>query len=331
MTRAAGSNAVVKMCQETTWGTTPGSPSAVYLVSMKNESLKSSKNNFESDMINAYRCTIGLGDGNKAVEGNIVTDLLPEGLEVFLLHLLGNPTVTTTGSGPYTHVMKGSQLNFQGLSIEKGFTDIGQFLIYKGCRLNSLAVSLVQEGFHEATFGFIGKSEAIATSTGITGAGTSFNKSGFTGYQCVVSTTMNSSGVVDGSYHDLSFVTGGNININNNMETDGYVLGSAFRASAQYGKRACSGDFTAFFEDAKLYNLYTAGTECGVKFTFSNGSQQMIFEFPVCKLSGNAPEIASFQGLNMSLTFNARRDSVTGTDVIVTLVNTLSSIEAGIA
>jgi hypothetical protein len=228
--------------------------------------------------------------------------------------------------------MKGSQLNFEGLTIEKGFTDIGQFLIYKGCRVNSMAISLVQEGFHEVTFGFIGKSEAIDTSTGISGVGTSYNKSGFTGYQCVVETTMNpTTGNVDGSWHALSFVTAGNININNNIETDGYVLGSSFRASAQYGKRSCSGDFTAFFEDAKLYNLYANGTECGVRFVFDNGiGQKMTFEFPVCKLSGNAPEIANFQGLNMSLTFNARRDSVEGTDVKVTIINTISSIEAGL-
>lgn len=335
MTRAAGSNAVVTLCQEATWGTTPAALAGsdqLYTIGLKSESIKSTKNNFESDMINAFRCTIGLGDGNKAVEGNIVSDLLPEGLELLIMHLLGNPTVTTTGSGPYTHVMKGSSGNFTGLTIEKEFTDIGQFMTYTGCRLNTMAISLVQEGFHEVTFGFVGKAEALDTTTKLpSGTPVTFNKSGFTGYQCKVYTTMDpATGLVTDHYHQLNFVTAGNININNNLETDGYVLGSGDRASVQYGKRSCTGDFTVFFEDAKLYNLYANGTECGVKFEFDNGiGQKLTFEFPTCKLSGNAPEIASFQGLNMSLNFSARYNSTSLTDVIVTIVNTIATLEAG--
>jgi hypothetical protein len=241
-------------------------------------------------------------------------------------------------------VLKGSAGNFQGLTIEKGYTDISQYATYKGCRINTMAISLVQEGFHEITFGFIGKTETLGDTTAITSASTPVGgtKSGFTGYQCVISTTMRvgtakpgdtalEGGISsNGSYYDLGFVTGGNISINNNIETDGYVLGSSARASAQYGKRSCSGDFTTFFQDAKLYALYAAGTECGIKFTFDNGiGQKLEIEFPVCKLSGSAPEIASFQGLNMSINFSARYDNTKGADVIVTLTNTLASIEAG--
>jgi len=350
MTRAAGSNAVLTVKQEQVWGTPYADDAVIRIVGLKNESLKSSKNNFESDMINAYRCTIGLGDGNKAVEGNIVSDLIPEGLELFFLHLLGNPktgglnpTLVTSGSAPnYTHVLKGSPGFFQGLTIQKEFPDIDKFLIYKGCRVNSMAISLVQEGLHEITFGFIGKEEAIADADGMgTGTPAASTISGFTGYQCVISTTMkttdgtiDTSGTLDddgdANYHPLGFVTAGNINIANNIETDGYVLGSAFRASAQYGKRACSGDFTVFFENDYLYKLYSAGTICGVKFMFNNGlGQKLSFKFPSCKLSGTAPEIASFQGLNLPLTFNAKYDETALTDVIVTIVNTLASIEAG--
>lgn len=331
--RAAGSNVVVKMCQEATWGVNPITPSVVHGIGFKSITLKAAKGTFESEMVNANRCTIGIGDGNRTVDGNLVSDLIPEGLEVLFMHLLGNPTVVTTGSGPYTHVMKGSPGNFQGLTIEKGYTDIDQYFIYTGIRIDSMSINLVQEGLHEITFGLIGKTEADPeATTQITGTPVSYTKNGFSGYQCVISTTMQSNGtVVDGAYVDIGFPVSGSLNIKNNVETDGFVIGSEFRASAQLGKRACSGEFSVFFEDAKLYELFTSGTEVGVKFTFDNKQgQKIIFEFPACKLGGNTPEVQNFQGLNLPLTFTAKYDVGEATDVKLTIVNSIASIEAGL-
>jgi hypothetical protein len=325
MTVALGSNAVLKFCQEQVWGTTPGSPAKVYGVNIKSESVGSTKNLFQSDTINQYRSVVGLGDGNLAVAGNIVTDLFPEGLEILLRHLLGKPTVTTTGSGPYTHVMKGDGGYLEGLSLEKGFVNISQYFKYTGCRVNSMNINLVQEGFHEVTFDFVGKEEVVDTATQITGSAVYGNKNGYTGYQCVVSTDHATPGV----YVDLGNVVSGSISINNNFETDKYVLGSAFRASALPGKRECKGDFTVFFEDTALYNVYKTGAECGMKFTFTNlTGQQLIIHFPIVKVGGEAPKIASAGGVNLPLNFQARRDGDTEmTDVIITLVNTVATIE----
>lgn len=326
MTVALGSNAVVKFCQEQVWGTTPAAPAKVYGLNLRNESLGSTKNLFQSETINQHRSVVGLGDGNLAVAGNIVTDLFPEGLEVLLRHLLGNPTVATTGSGPYTHIMKGAAGYLEGLSIEKGFVNITQYFKYSGCRINSMNINLVQEGFHEVTFDFIGKEETLATATQIDGSPVYGNKNGYTGYQCVVSTDHASAG----NFVALGNVVSGSISINNNVETDKYVLGSSARASALPGKRECKGDFTVFFEDAALYNVYKTGVECAIKFVFTNVTgQTLTILFPVVKLGGEAPKIASAGGVNLPLNFQARRDDVTQlTDVVFTLVNTVATIDA---
>lgn len=322
MSRAVGSNAIIKFCQEANWGVTPASPSIVYGINLRSETLGSSRNLFESEMINQYRTVIGLGEGNKAVAGGFTSDLLPEGLEVMFMHLLGNPTVSTTGSGPYTHVMKGSSGYLQGMTVEKGFSDINQFMTYTGCRVNSMTLNLVQEGFHDVTFDLIGKAEALNSTSQIGGPAPVYgNKNGFTGYQCTISIDAGA------GYVDLTNIVSGSITINNNIETDGYVLGSAFRASAQYGKRSVEGNLSVFFEDATMYGYYANGTEVKLKFTFDNGiGQQMIFEFTKCKLGGESPKIASAGGLNLPMTFRARYDTDTSTDVTLTIVNTLSSI-----
>lgn len=331
--RALGSNAVVKFCQEETWGTTPV-PAKIYGVSLRNETLGSTKNMFQSETINAHRAVIGLGDGNRAVAGTISTDLFPEGLEVLIRHLLGKPTVTTTGSGPYTHVMQGQADYLQGLTIVKSFNNITQYFKYTGCRVNSMAINLVQEGFHEVSFDFVGLTETIAGTDFLTSPAAVFpSKSGFTGYECKVYTSMDTAdGVVKaGQWFELGYVVSGSININNNIETDSYVLGSPFRASALLGKRECTGDFVAFFRDAYLYQLYANGTECALKFVFTNlTGQVMTFEFPIVKLGGEAPRIQGPGGINMNLNYQARMDTVLGYDVKVTIVNTLASIETGI-
>jgi len=323
MARAVGSKTSVIVRQEYVWGTVDATSNNVdnHLLPVRDCSLTSSMNNFQSDTIDATRAVLGLGNGNRAVQGSISMDLYPEGLELFFKYLLGD-TVTTTGSGdPYTHVIKGTAETMEGLTIEKGFTNISRYFLYKGCRINSMTIDIVQEGFHGVTFDFVGKDETV-TETGnatLHDNETQISTSdGMTGYNCTVS--------VGGSQQ--SNVKSGNINITNNIETDGYVLGSQFRASVEYSKRECSGEFTMFFEDTTLYELYTAGTETSVVFNFTdNGTKSLNINFPAVKLSGDAPSINSTSGVDLTMKFNAKYDSSEATDVIFTVVNGQATVE----
>lgn len=344
--RAIGSNAVVKFVQEDVWGTTPvsggSSTKPVHGIALRSESIGSTKNNFQSQMINQYRAVTGLGDGNRGVSGNIVTDLLPEGLEILIRHVLGNPTVTSQQQGSsttYKHTFYGADGYLPGLTIEKGFINISKYFLYTGCRLNSMAINFVQEGFHDVTFDFVGKEEPVPAATSFDPGAVTYqgdDKSGYTGYQCVVSTTIPANGgtPVPGSYVALGNVVSGSINIANNIETDGYVLGSPFRASAEYGTRQCTGNFTTFFENTNLYDHFISGTECGIRFTLNNGlGQKMTITFPLVKLGGESPKIAGPGGLNLPMSFQARRNgtgatSSSVTDVVIEIENTLTSVES---
>jgi len=322
MPRAVGSKSAVVATQEALWGNLNASPTSVLGFYIRSFNLGGTKGTFQSETINQHRAIVGLTDGNKAVQGNMVTDLLPEGLEVLLRHLLGKKTVNTTGSGPFTHVLKGSPETLEGLSFQKSFTNISKHFLYTGVHLNSMAIDIVQEGFHGVTWDFIGKGEAIHPTEQISiAAGVFPTKNGFNGYQASIEIDTGT------GYVALGRVVSGSLNIANNVETDGYVLGSAERASCEYGTRECSGGFAMFFEDTTLYELYAAGTECGLKYVFSNGTDSITFEFPKVKLAGSSPEIASAAGVNLDFTFQARVDAGEDTDVIVTIVNTLSDIE----
>lgn len=324
--RASGAKTSVKFAQEKVWKQPidPGDLGIVHGMNIRSINLGGNKNQFQSETINQFRAVVGLGDGNKAVEGNIVTDFLPEGMEVLLRHLLGKGTVVTTGSGPYTHVLKGEADTMQGLMIQKAFTSVDEYFVYRGCRINSMAINVIQEGFHDVTWDIIGTTEQIFTTDQFTGETAIYpTKSGFTGYQAKVQTNLS------GSWVDLGNVVSGNLNITNNVETDGYVLGSAERAAAEHGTRECTGGWTMFFEDTTLYALYQSGVECGIRWIFDNGAESITFEFPKVKMGGDSPAIESAAGVNLNLTFQARLDNTPGveTDVIVTIVNSTSAIE----
>ena len=322
--RASGAKTSVKFAQEKVWkqAIDPADLSIVHGMNIRSINLGGNKNQFQSETINQFRAVVGLGDGNKAVEGNIVTDFLPEGMEVLLRHLLGKGTVVTTGSGPYTHVLQGVADTMQGLMIQKSFTNVNEHFVYRGCRINGMAINVIQEGFHDVTWDIIGTSEQIFDKDQFEGQSVIYpTKSGFTGYQATVQTDIS------GSWVDLGNVISGNLNITNNVETDGYVLGSSERAAAEYGTRECTGGWTMFFEDTELYSRYQIGVECGLRWVFDNGYESITFEFPKVKLGGDSPAIESAAGVNLNLTFQARLDVDSGTDVKVTIVNSTTEIE----
>jgi hypothetical protein len=322
--RASGAKTSVKFAQEKVWkeAIDPGDLGIIHGMNIRSINLGGNKNQFQSETINQFRAVVGLGDGNKAVEGNIVTDFLPEGMEVLLRHLLGKGTVTTTGSGPWTHAFKGVADTMQGLMIQKAFTSIDEYFVYRGCRINSMAINVIQEGFHDVTWDIIGTSEQIYATDQLNATSAIYpTKSGFTGYQAKVQTDLS------GSWVDLGNVISGNLNITNNVETDGYVLGSDERAAAEHGTRECTGGWSMFFEDTTLYALYQSGVECGIRWVFDNGVDSITFEFPKVKMGGDSPAIESAAGVNLNLTFQARLDTASETDVKVTIVNSLSEIE----
>jgi len=320
--RATGSKSAVVFTQEAAWGTLDPTPAAIHGINHRSINLGGSKNTFQSETINRQRAIVGLADGNKAVQGSIVTDLLPEGLEILIRHLLGKGTVTTTGSGPYTHVLKGSADTLEGISIQKSFINIDKHFLYPGCRVNSMVIDIVQEGFHSVTWDLIGKTELHHDTEQIDIDTAVYpSKNGFTGYQVTIETDHS------GGWVALGNCVSGSINIANNIETDGYVLGDDERASAEYGVRNCSGAFAMFFEDTELYALYTAGTECGLRYVFDNGTDSITIEFPKVKLGGESPAIDAPTGINLNFTFQARYDTTSTTDVTVTIVNSSASIE----
>ncbi len=351
MTRASGAKTSVKFAQEVLWKQ-PFTPEEyplgnVYGLNIRSCSLGGSKNQFQSETINDKRAVVGLGEGNKAVEGDIVTDFLPEGQEILFRHLLGkDPTgcdralvedSTDEDYNKWRLRMKGVADTMQGLCVEKAFTSLNEYFIFRGCRINTMTLNLIQEGFHDITWNFIGTSEEIKGTPEFdpaTHAASYCTDNGYTGYQAVIQimkpayTDENGNTVAaDSDWVTLGNITTGNITITNNTETDGYVLGSDERASAEHGTRQCTGSWTMFFESVELYQIFLQGLECKLRFVFTSPEGKIIrLVFPCVKLGGDSPAIESAAGINLNLTFQAKYlplvdgDPYSDTDVMVEFV-----------
>ncbi|NPU85553.1 MAG: hypothetical protein HPY65_13835 [Syntrophaceae bacterium] len=157
MAQAKGSKGRLGYQEETAFGIMPASFALknLYFVS---ESLSEKINAITSDVIRDSRNPVMPVRGNRDVSGTIKTQLAPS-LGTLLRAALGANT-TTGASSPYTHTMKVGDL--PSLFFEKGFTDLGAYLLFAGCKVNRLSISAKPEGYQDISFDVFGAYEAQA-------------------------------------------------------------------------------------------------------------------------------------------------------------------------
>ncbi|MEW6263382.1 MAG: phage tail tube protein [Thermodesulfobacteriota bacterium] len=157
MTQAMGVSGRLAYQVETTFKITPATP-ALKLAYFLSESLGEKINLVTSQVIRSNRNPTKPVRGNRDASGALKTELAPS-LGTLLKAALGSNTTTGAGS-PYTHTMKIGSL--PSLTFEKGFTDLGQYLLFNGCKVNRMSLSVKPEGFQEIDLEFMGANEAQA-------------------------------------------------------------------------------------------------------------------------------------------------------------------------
>jgi len=314
---ATGSRSQVLIKEEQCYGVEVPNIQA-QLIPFVSEGVQASKNLIPSATIQANRSVNGLIDGNFDVGGDLNVELLPEGLELIYKHALGT-TIETTGSGPYTHVIKASDLP-TSLTYEKGFNDILEYFRYTGMRINTLNLTFPQEGIPTATVSFVGAREDI-----FSGANGSMDSTP------TVPTKPPFEMRFGSVYEDgvkVAFITSGNVQITNNISTDEFVIGSEFRVCATEGKREITGSVEILFQDLVMYNKFRNGTDSSIEFRLINNTTGDEFRVlvPAVRFSGETPTIDDDTGIRLTMNFQGKFDETLNTDMQITLVNTIPSI-----
>lgn len=157
MSQAFGSKVALGYQAETTFGQLPASI-ALKKCYFTSESLGLSWNLVSSNVLGGDRNPRKAARGDIDLSGTINTELSPQ-LGTLIKAALGS-NATTGASSPYTHTMKIGDL--PSLVIERGYTDIGAYLVYLGCKVNRMTLSIKPSGMQDISFDLMGVVETRA-------------------------------------------------------------------------------------------------------------------------------------------------------------------------
>ena len=315
MTQARGNSVRLSYVEEASFGVTPPGP-VMRLMPFTREELGVRSSVFVRTKDGAERLSTGAGSGHIDAGGSVSMDLGLDSAGTLLKHCLGS-AVTSGGAAPYTHVISGGSSLPPGLSIEKGFSDVSRFVLFKGCRIDTLSLYFPGDGGPVgATLDVLCKAVETATA--------SVASSYLEDNQAAVSYRVS---VEDGAT-TLGNLLGARLVVANNLDKNGFVLGLRERYSIGAGLRRVSGDLTLEFEDFSYYDRFEGLGASSLKITLLQGSLSMEVLLPriVFYEKSPLPAVKDAGPLVATLHFIALKDPSEGTDIKITLTNNQPSI-----
>jgi len=304
MAFSQGSRAGLSYVVESTFGTTPGSPSLIQLP-YTTQSLNLTKERVTGTDIQPDRMLRVDRHGNRSAAGDIVADLRKGDYDPFLESAFFNTfssNVLKVGTTP------------KFFSIEDAATDITQFRLFTGMSVSSLAVSIRPNQMVTGTFSMIGKNMTISgTSVDAVKTAPSGNAP-FDAYSGALEI-----GDTGGALSAAAIVTGIDFTINNALAPT-FVVGSSTTPQLEYGMATVEGTITAYFEDAALINRFLNETETALEVSVDDptGSSDYTFLFPRVKINGADVPVDNPTSRIITLPFVALYDTTEATNIKLT-------------
>lgn len=278
-----------RFIEESAYGQTPGSPSAIKFVP-EDFTVKSGQPYIPNEDLDSTRTEREGCFGNQDVSGSVVAKLNAKWMVYWLKHLLGNNA--TTGSNPYTHTLTAAALP-EGFEIEVDYgaaAGNSRYELYKGLRINQANFTFPVSGFATVSFDFVGATSTLSASP--------------------ADATVTDVGHEPFNGHEIALTEGGSalatctqltMTVANNLETGdtSYALGSGgVRNSLEEGKcRITINGMFKFDNDALLQKAKNA-TETSLIITVSrgtglgsSGNESITFTLPQFKYEPTSAEI----------------------------------------
>lgn len=273
--------------------TTHGTPVTVdTFVPLVSESLGQEIDRLESEGIIAGRRVIDSDQwkaGNKTVSGDVAFEVYEQSIGTLLKHCLGS--VSTSGSGPYTHVLTPGSLTGLGLTVQVGVPDVGGTVrakTYAGCKVESWELAV--EAGQIATMG-VSLFGSVAETTATALASASYAAQATRPFTAIEASVYSIGGA---STNIKSFKLSGS----NGLDTDRRFLGSALPAEPlEAERRTYDGELGLEFSSLTDYHRFVNGTEADIAVTLSNGTESLAV-VAHARFDGATPTVGG-QGLVM--------------------------------
>ncbi|MCL4502486.1 MAG: phage tail tube protein [Deltaproteobacteria bacterium] len=212
----------------------------------------------------------------------------------------------------YTHVFKPAA-SLESALIDKGFTNINQYFLYKGIKVNKLGFAVEGKGGPlTATIDLLGAKETLG------GVAYDANPTEYalTNFQ-MRQATIKEGGATVATVKTVS------LDIDNSLDGDTFVVGDGgVRGALNEGDCLPSGKLKVMFENDTLYNKAVAGTESSLEIILASGLYSLTFLVPELLYSRKSPEITK-GGVWLETDFQGYyQDSAEAAGIVATLVNT---------
>lgn len=238
----------------------------------------------------------------------------------WLKYAMGVPA-TAGSASPYTHTFKAGFSGAStgdlpaGLAIDLGYTDITQYGLLVGGRVQSMTIPINPAGAFRAAIEIAGKSWTYASVAQI-GSPTSYTTQPL-GHRAISALTVSGS--------SNTRLTGGEITLANNLDTNAYTVNnSGLRGELPSGNASVTGWLEFLFPDLTQYNLAKNWTESSLGVTWTSGANSLAITVPELYFGLAAP--ANQPGLRLRLPFIAGKgDHADATVVKAVLVNAIAS------
>ncbi|CAB4130457.1 hypothetical protein UFOVP119_81 [uncultured Caudovirales phage] len=194
-------------------------------------------------------------------------------------------------------------------TIEENHPDLDISMLYKGCRIGEVGVSLPPTGIATVNWNIMGQDMALSS-----GAGAPVFVSPTAATTRGVLDAVNGTLEVQGA--GSAIVTGLDFTINNNLSSQP-VVGSNKVPEIFFGRFIVTGNLTAFFDSVTMLNYFINETEITLKALLNdlNGTNSLSFKFGRVKLNGGSKTIGPDGGVILQSPFQAiYASSVSGFD-----------------
>lgn len=301
MAFAQGSRSRLSYVVESSYGTTPGGPTMLTLP-FSTHSLNLEKQLIQGADILGDRMPRVSRHGTRTVTGDITAQLRATDFD----ELLESAFLDTFGTSGADSLLIGTTPQY--LTIEDAALDITQYRVFTGCTVSQMQLSIAPNQAPEATFTIVGKDVSISGSS----LGTPTAASGNEPFD-------NFNGTIEEGGSAIAIVTGINLTLENGF-APAYVVGAETAPQLEVGRAIVTGEVTAYFEDATLYNKFLNETESSLEFELEDttSGESYTFLIPKVKYNSGAIPVSDPQSRIMTLSFEGLYDASTGTNLRLT-------------
>ena len=301
MTIANGAQHSLHFIAETTYGTTPSTPTWTPCPHT-GTTLALSKDAIESEKLRGDRQVEDFRHGNKSIGGDISCELEYGAFDDLLEAALG---------GAWTTDVLKTGTTRRSFTFERKFADLStpEFHRYTGCEINSMALSIAPNQMVGLTFGIVGKDISLSTSEVASST-----------YSADVGETPFDSftGSITEGGSSIAVVTALELTLENGLEPL-FSVGSQTTTQPAIGKSRVTGSLTTYFDSKTLYEKFVNETSSSISVTLTDvDGNDYLIEIGNVKYNSGQPDMAGEGPVTIAMDFVGLYDSSDASNIVIT-------------